>query len=60
VTLDSEVADGTLDYLSAYEYAPERHVSVLLVRHALLRRGTIHALDVDDYDPRELSLTCIR
>jgi integrase len=54
--LDSEVADGILDYLSTYEYASERHVTFLLIWHALLRRGAIHALDVDDYDPQEMSL----
>jgi site-specific recombinase XerD len=56
VMLDSEVADGILEYLSTYEYASERHVAFLLIWHALLRRGAIHALDVDDYDPQEMSL----
>jgi integrase len=54
--LDSEVADGILDYLSTYEYASERHVTFLLIWHALLRRGAIHALDVGDYDSQEMSL----
>jgi integrase len=54
--LDSEVADGILDYLSTYEYASERHVTFLFIWHALLRRGAIHALDVGDYDPQEMSL----
>jgi integrase len=56
VMLDSEVADGILEYLSTYEYASERHVTFLLIWHALLRRGAIHALDVGDYDAQEMSL----
>ncbi|WP_372911143.1 tyrosine-type recombinase/integrase [Salinigranum sp.] len=56
VMLDSEVADEILDYLSTYEYASERHVTFLLIWHALLRRGAIHALDVGDYDSQEMSL----
>jgi site-specific recombinase XerD len=56
VMIDSEVADGILDYLSTYEYASELHVTFLLMWHALLRRGAVHTLDVDDYDPQEMSL----
>ncbi|AUV83825.1 hypothetical protein C2R22_00385 [Salinigranum rubrum] len=54
--IDSEVADGILDDLSTYEYASERHVCFLLIWRAPLRRGATHALDVDDYDPQEVSL----
>ncbi|WP_321166791.1 tyrosine-type recombinase/integrase [Salinigranum halophilum] len=56
VMLDSEVAEGVLDYLSTYEYASERHVCFLLIWHALLRRGAIHALEVEDYNSQEMSL----
>jgi len=31
VMLDTEVADGILEYLSTYEYASERHVTFLLI-----------------------------
>ncbi|WP_318570630.1 hypothetical protein [Salinigranum marinum] len=56
VMIDSEVADGILDYLSTDEYASELHVTFLLMWHALLRRGAVHALDVADYDAEEMSL----
>jgi hypothetical protein len=56
IKLDAEVAEGILDHLSTYEYASERHVCLQLMWHALLRRGAVRALDVDDYDPQEMSL----
>lgn len=54
--IDSEVANGIFDYLSTYEYASGRHVTFLLMWNALLRRGAVRALDVDDYDSAEMSL----
>jgi len=33
----------------------ERHVTSLLIWHAVLRRGAIDALDVGDYDAEEMS-----
>lgn len=56
VMLDTEVADEILEYLATYEYASARHVTMLLIWHALLRRGAVRALDVTDYDPLEMSL----
>lgn len=56
IKLDAEVAEGILEYLSTYEYASERHVCLQLMWHALLRRGAVRALDVEDYDPEEMSL----
>lgn len=54
--LDSEVAEAVLDHLATYEYASVRHVCLLLMWKALLRRGAVRALDVEDYDPREMSI----
>lgn len=54
--LDVEVADAILEYLESYEYASIRHVTMLLMWRALLRRGAVRALDVTDYDPQKLSL----
>ncbi|RDI71969.1 tyrosine-type recombinase/integrase [Halopelagius longus] len=56
VMVDSEVAKGILEYLSTYEYASERHVTFHLMWHALLRRGAVRALDLEDYDSEEMSL----
>lgn len=56
VMIDSQVAVKILEYLSSYEYASERHVCFLLMWRALLRRGAVRALDIDDYDPKEMSL----
>nr|WP_323755137.1 site-specific integrase [Salinigranum salinum] len=54
--LDSEVAERILEYLSTYEYASERHVCFRLMWYALLRRGAVHALDLGDYDSKDMSL----
>jgi len=56
VMLDGEVAERILDYLATYEYASVRHVCLLLMWRALLRRGAVRALDIGDYDPEERSL----
>lgn len=56
VKLDTEVANRILDYLSSYEYASVRHVSLMLMWRALLRRGAVRMLDVDSYDSQEMSL----
>lgn len=56
VMLDSDVADRILDYLSSYEYASARHVCLLPMWRALLRRGAVRTLDVSDYDQQEMSL----
>ena len=44
-------AEPMLEYLERYEYASRRHVTVLLLWHTIMRIGTAHALDVEDYDP---------
>ncbi|MFB6185922.1 MAG: tyrosine-type recombinase/integrase, partial [Halobacteriaceae archaeon] len=54
--VDAEHADEILDYLQRYEYASIRHVTFSLLWRAALRRGSIVALDVEDYDPDEPSL----
>lgn len=59
VMLDAEVAEGILEYLETYEYASVRHVCKLLMWRALLRRGAVRALDVDDYDSEAMSLEVV-
>ena len=56
VMVDADVAERILEYLSSYEYASARHVCFLLMWRALLRRGGVRTLDVDDYDAEEMSL----
>ena len=56
VMLDADVAEEILEYLATYEYASARHVTMLLIWHALLRRGAVRALDLEDYNPQEMSL----
>ena len=59
VMVDAEDAEEILGYLRKYEYASERHVVFRLMWRAGLRRGTIVALDLDDYDPDEQSLEIV-
>lgn len=51
--LSLERAKAVLDYLRTFEYASRRHVTVLLAWRIPLRRGSIRALDVDDWDNDE-------
>ncbi|ELY69953.1 tyrosine-type recombinase/integrase [Natrinema versiforme] len=59
VMLEADRADEVLNYLSKYEYASLAHVTLLLLWQCGLRIGAAHALDVDDYDPMELSLEVV-
>lgn len=53
VKLEAEDAEVLLDYLGTYEYASLPHVTIALLWHTMMRRGAVHALDVDDYYPEE-------
>ena len=57
--LKADRADEILDYLSKYEYASLAHVTLLLLWRCGLRIGAAHALDVDDYEPVELSVEVV-
>ena len=46
-------AHAILGWLRTYEYASHRHVTALLMWRIPLRRGTIRALDVEDWVPEE-------
>ena len=50
-------AKEILDYLRKYEYASINHVVFHLAYHTGLRRGALHGLDVDDYQPYKRALT---
>lgn len=49
-TLDHSVAVKIREYLDRYEHATREHVVFELATHALLRRGAIRGIDVDDLD----------
>lgn len=46
--LDPEVGEAILEYLKKYEYASREHVTLQLIWHGLLRRGSLRAIDVED------------
>lgn len=50
IMLEVEQAEALLDYLYKYHYASARHVIALLAWHTTMRRGAMHALDLQDYD----------
>lgn len=54
--VDSEQAEEILQFLQKYEYASIRHVTFTLLWRAALRRGSVVALDIEDYDPDDQSL----
>lgn len=50
VKIDPEEAFDILDYLRKYEYADPRHVVFELMWHTGMRIGTVHGLDLGDYN----------
>lgn len=48
--VDEETAEAILDYLDTFEYASARHVTFRLAWRTALRRGSVRALDLQDYD----------
>jgi site-specific recombinase XerD len=56
VMLARERAETILDYLDKYEYATRPHIVLALEWHTMMRRGAVHALDVQDYNSDEQSL----
>ena len=51
--ITAEQAEEILGFLCKYSYASVDHVIVALVWHTAMRRGSIRALDVSDYNPDE-------
>jgi len=51
VMLEQETAEEILGYLRKYRYGSLEHVTLALLWHTMMRRGTARALDVNDYDP---------
>lgn len=49
--LRSEQAENVLDYLRRFEYASRGHTVLELLWHTGIRLGSLHALDLEDYDP---------
>ncbi|MFC7229237.1 site-specific integrase [Salinirubellus salinus] len=56
VLLTPAEADGILEYLGKYSYASLQHVTIALLWHTMLRRGSARALDLSDYDAEEQSI----
>ena len=48
-----EEAEAIIDYLNRFEYGSRNHIIFHLLWHTGMRRGTLHALDVDDWHPSE-------
>jgi site-specific recombinase XerD len=57
--LSAERAKTVLEYLEKYNYASIRHVVVALAWRTAMRRGAMHALDVEDYDSEEQYLQTV-
>ena len=53
VMLDPDEADKLLAHLNQFEYASFNHVLILLLWKTGLRVGSLHALDLDDFDPTD-------
>lgn len=51
--LDADQAEQILSYFSKYQYASLRHIVLALAWRTAMRRGAIHALDVEDYSSDE-------
>jgi integrase len=51
--LTKEDAELILDYCKRFEYATLRHALFYLLWHTGMRSSSAHALDVNDYYPRE-------
>ncbi|WP_336035168.1 tyrosine-type recombinase/integrase [Halobacterium yunchengense] len=49
--LRSDAAGELLEYQRKFEWASRAHVIMELLWHTGIRLGTLHSLDVDDYDP---------
>ena len=57
--LDPDDAAQIIDYHRKFEYASGQHVVVELLWRTGIRIGSLRALDVGDYDPRERSLELV-
>lgn len=57
--LEESRAEAILDYLTRYEYASRPHVALTLMWRTMMRVGGVYALDVDDFDPEEQSVSVI-
>jgi site-specific recombinase XerD len=51
--LQSDQAKDVLNYLRQFEYASRAHVILELIWHTGIRLGTLHSLDLDDYNRDE-------
>lgn len=54
--LGTNEAEAIRDYLRKYEYATTKHVVFELLWHTGIRLSALHAFDVGDYNPNDLSI----
>lgn len=57
--LDVETAQSVLDYLATYHYASIKHVIIWLLWETGMRMGTAIAIDVDDIDFENRSISLV-
>jgi integrase len=55
--IDPETADSIIEYLCRFEYATRSHIIFHTLWHTGMRRGALHALDLDDWHPDERYLS---
>jgi len=55
--IDHDTAEGIIDYLYQFQYATLPHLVFHLFWHTGMRRGTLHALDKNDWNPDESYLS---
>lgn len=54
--IPEETAHEILDYLRRFKYGCRKHVVFELLWHTGIRRGSLHGLDLDDWNPQNQSL----
>jgi site-specific recombinase XerD len=57
--LDAEQAAEVLAHYRKYRYASLEHVTLALLWHTMMRRGSARALDVSDYNAEEMYLEAV-
>jgi len=57
VMLDHTTFENVCGSIAKYEYASFDHVTIALLWQTMMRRGAVRALDVDDYDRKNQTLS---
>ena len=59
IHLEADRADAILEALDRYAYASREHVVLGLLWRTGMRRGALHAIDVDDYHPDDAAIELV-